>query len=99
MRYRRSTRLPDYDYTSAGAYFVTLVTQGRECLFGEVMDGEMVLNEWGRLAKNEWWRLGQRFDQVSIDETIIMPNHIHGICALECWPGQIESCCRAVRQL
>ena len=79
MKYRRSTRLPDYDYTSAGAYFVTLVTYGRECLFGDVINGEIVLNEWGNLAKNEWWRLGQRFEQVDVDKTIIMPNHIHGI--------------------
>ena len=79
MKYRCSTRLPDYDYTSAGACFVTLVTYGRECMFGDVINGEMVLDEWGCLAKNDWWRLGQRFERVSVDEDIIMPNHIHGI--------------------
>jgi putative transposase len=79
MKYCRSTRLPDYDYTSAGAYFVTMVTHRRACLFGEVVNGEMVLNEWGLLANNEWQRLGKRFEQVNIDEFIIMPNHVHGI--------------------
>jgi putative transposase len=54
MKYRPSTRLPDYDYTSAGAYFAALVSYGRECLFGDVFNGEMVLTEWGLLAKNEW---------------------------------------------
>jgi REP element-mobilizing transposase RayT len=42
----------------------------------------MLVNEWGRLAKNEWWRLGQRFEQVCIDESNIMPNHIHGILCI-----------------
>jgi len=79
MKYRRSTSLPDYGYTLAGAYFVTLVTYGRECLFGYVINGEMVLNERGCLAKNEWWRLGQRFERVSLDEYISMPNHIYEI--------------------
>jgi putative transposase len=76
MKYRRSTSLPDYGYTLAGAYFVTLVTYGRECLFGEVIKGEMVLNEWGCLEKNEWWHLGQRFERVGLDEYIIMPIHL-----------------------
>lgn len=78
MRYRRSPRLSDHDYTSVGAYFVTLVTHGRECLFGDVINGEMVMNEWGLLATNEWRRLGQRFEQASVDEFFTMPNHIHG---------------------
>jgi putative transposase len=57
MKSRRSTHLADYDYTSAGAYFVTLVTYGRECFFGDVINGKIVVNEWGYLAKNEWWCL------------------------------------------
>ena len=77
--HRRSIRLKGYDYTQAGAYFITLVTHGRECLFGEVVNGEMVLNEWGFLALNEWRQLGQRFAQVIVDETVVMPNHLHGI--------------------
>jgi hypothetical protein len=52
-------RLPGTDTTSAGVCFVTRVTYGRECLFGEVVCEEMVLNEWCCLAKNEWWRIGQ----------------------------------------
>jgi hypothetical protein len=51
-RHRRSIRLKGYDYTQPGAYFVTLVTHDRECLFGEIVDGEMRLNEAGRMA--EW---------------------------------------------
>lgn len=77
--HRRSIRLKDYDYTSSGAYFVTLVAWQRELLFGEVIDGKVCLNALGVLVENEWRRLGQRFGQVALDEFIIMPNHIHGI--------------------
>ena len=77
--HRRSIRLKGYDYTQPGAYFITLVTYQREYLFGEVVKGEVVLNEWGYLALNEWQRLGQRYEQVIIDESIVMPNHVHGI--------------------
>ena len=59
MHERHSIRLPGYDYNSAGTCFVNFVTYRRECLFGDVINGEMVLNEWGCLAKNEWWRIGQ----------------------------------------
>lgn len=51
--HRRSIRLPGYDYTRAGAYFVTLVTHDRECLFGEIVGGEMRLNTWGEIAREE----------------------------------------------
>lgn len=82
MKYRLSTRLPHYDYTQAGVCFVTLVTYHRKCLFGEVANGEKVLTEWRLLAINEWRCLGQRFGQASVDEFIIMLNHIHGILCI-----------------
>ena len=88
MKHHRSIRLLDYDYTRPGVYFVTVVTYQRECLFGDVISGKIVLSEWGSLAKNEWLRLGQRFEQVSIDEFIIMPNHIHGILSIVVGAGQ-----------
>ena len=55
--HRRSIRLKGYDYIQAGAYFITLVTYQRECLFGEVANGEMALNAWGYIALNEWRRV------------------------------------------
>jgi REP element-mobilizing transposase RayT len=76
---RRSIRLCGYDYAQAGAYFVTIVTQGRECLFGQVVGGEMRLNDAGRMMWDEWKALGQRFPSVELDEFVVMPNHIHGI--------------------
>jgi putative transposase len=79
IHHRRSIRLPGYDYTQAGAYFVTIVTHNREMLFGEVVDGEIRLNEFGEIAKREWERLRKRFRHIELGAFIIMPNHVHGI--------------------
>ncbi len=54
QRQRRSIRLKEFDYASVGAYFVTLVTHGRECLFGEINTDEMVLNPVGEMIRQEW---------------------------------------------
>ena len=77
--HRRSIRLKGYDYTQAGGYFVTLVTWGYKCIFGEIVEGNMHLNPYGTLVVNEWRRLENRFQQVVVDEWIVMPNHLHGI--------------------
>lgn len=79
QHHRRSIRLPGYDYTQVGAYFVTVVTYGRECLFGDIVDGEMRVNDSGILVENEWRRLGHRFGWVIPDEITVMPNHVHCI--------------------
>jgi REP element-mobilizing transposase RayT len=75
-------RLKGYDYSQAGAYFVTICTQGRACLFGEVVDGEMRLNDAGRMVVAEWERLPALFPNVVLDAFVVMPNHIHGIVIL-----------------
>jgi REP element-mobilizing transposase RayT len=80
--HRRSVRLKGYDYAQPGAYFVTICAQHRECLFGEIRDGEMVLNDAGRMAQAEWERLPQRFRLVTLDVYVVMPNHIHGILVI-----------------
>ena len=79
--HRRSIRLKDYDYTRMGAYFVTLCTQGRVCLFGEIMAGEMRLNEYGEIVQKEWFRSAEIRREIVLfsDEFVVMPNHIHGI--------------------
>jgi putative transposase len=79
---RRSIRLKGYDYSQAGVYFVTICTQGRACLFGEVVDGEMRLNDAGRMVVAEWERLPALFPNVVLDAFVVMPNHIHGIVIL-----------------
>lgn len=80
---RRSIRLPGYDYSQAGAYFVTLCVHDRACLFGEVVDGAMRLNELGALVASEWLRTATIRPQVTLDEFVVMPNHFHAIIAIE----------------
>ncbi|KAA0891449.1 transposase [Oryzomonas rubra] len=82
IHHRRSIRLRDYDYTSAGAYFVTICTQGKECLFGRI-DGEvMVANDAERLVESVWYSLPERFSGTELDAFVIMPNHVHFIVFL-----------------
>ena len=80
--HRRSIRLKGYDYSQAGAYFITLCTQDRACLFGKVVNGEMRLNDAGRMVLAEWNRLPERFPRVVLDAFVVMPNHVHGILVI-----------------
>jgi putative transposase len=79
--HRRSIRLPGYDYTQPGAYFVTFVAHDRECLFGDVVDGVMRLNAFGEIVRDEWFRTAVVRPYVMLDpnEFVVMPNHVHGI--------------------
>ncbi|MCY3992577.1 MAG: hypothetical protein OXF50_15240 [Caldilineaceae bacterium] len=79
---RRSIRLSEYDYASAGAYFVSIVAQGRLCLFGEVVDGEMRLNGAGEMVRRVWEGMAERFAYVVVDAYVVMPNHVHGVVFL-----------------
>ena len=76
---RRSIRLQGYDYSQAGAYFITICTQNRECMFGEIVDGKMALNHAGNMIQTVWDEIPFHYAGIEIDEFIVMPNHIHGI--------------------
>ena len=79
-KYRiESIRLPGYDYSQPGAYFITIVTHNRQCLFGEIVNGEIRLNEYGELVKTEWQKTGIIRPNIVIDAFVVMPNHLHGI--------------------
>ena len=80
--HRRSIRLRGFDYTSHGAYFVTIVTDGRRQLFGRIIGDEMRLNAAGRIVAEEWQRSGELRSNVEIDAFVVMPNHFHGIVFL-----------------
>jgi putative transposase len=79
---RRSIRLKGYDYTRNGAYFVTICTQDRVCLFGTVVNGHMQMNEYGREVADCWSWLAQRYSYVHLDEWVVIPNHMHGIIVI-----------------
>ena len=79
---RRSIRLKGYDYSQAGAYFVTVVVRDRSCLFGSVVDGAIQLNDTGRLVRDSWEWLAVRYPYVTLDEYVVMPNHLHGIVVI-----------------
>ncbi|MBI5945916.1 MAG: transposase [Chloroflexi bacterium] len=77
--HRKSVRLPGYDYSSEGAYYVTIVTYHRDCLFGEVRNRGAVLNEYGKIADICWRSIPDHFPFVELGAYVIMPNHVHGI--------------------
>jgi REP element-mobilizing transposase RayT len=76
-RHRRSVRLKGYDYSEAGAYFVTICTKARSCLFGEVAAGEMRSNRLGDIVKETWEGIPGHYPSVELGPFIVMPNHIH----------------------
>ncbi|MAT99697.1 MAG: transposase [Anaerolineaceae bacterium] len=77
--HRRSIRLKGYDYSSEGAYFVTICVKSGESILGKVVDGEMVLNDYGRIVAACWQDLVNHYEHVILDAFVIMPNHIHFI--------------------
>jgi len=79
IHHRHSIRLRGNDYAMAGAYFVTICVQNRECLFGDIVDGQMVLNEAGRMIEKWYHELPNKFPHVNCDQYIVMPNHFHAI--------------------
>jgi REP element-mobilizing transposase RayT len=88
----KSTRLENYDYTQNGLYFVTICTKDREELFGEVIDGKMVLNSVGKITNQFWQEIPRHFPFVNLDEFVLMPNHVHGI--LEINKNILNECTR-----
>ncbi|MDP6041697.1 MAG: transposase [Candidatus Latescibacteria bacterium] len=79
---RRSIRLDGYGYSQPGAYFVTICTQNRECVLGDVANGELQLTDFGDVVSKWWIEILNHFPQTDLDEWIIMPNHIHGIIVI-----------------
>ena len=77
--HRRSIRLKGYDYSQPGAYFVTICTQDRVCLFGDVIGGEMQVNALGEIVQAVWDGLSEHYPFVVLDAFVVMPNHVHGV--------------------
>ncbi len=81
--HRHSIRLPDYDYSQSGAYFVTICVQNRECIFGEVANGRVNLSPFGEIAQRFWTQIAERYPDVELGEFVVMPNHLHGIVVIK----------------
>ena len=82
QRNRKSIRLKGYDYSQSSWYFITICTQNRKPIFGDIIDEEMALNEFGIIVKSEWEKTADIRNNINIDEFIIMPNHLHGIIGI-----------------
>ncbi|MEO7913606.1 MAG: hypothetical protein ABIV47_28470, partial [Roseiflexaceae bacterium] len=81
--HRRSIRLPDYDYSQPGAYFVTICTHQRECIFGVVEDQTLMLSVSGEIVAYCWHALSDHFLFMTLDAFVVMPNHVHGIIVIK----------------
>lgn len=86
---RKSPRHPFFDYRSIAAYFGTLCTKDRRCLFGEVVRGRMWLNDLGRIVAEEWERSETLRERIVLDAWIVMPNHMHGIVCIV--PSEVDT--------
>ena len=80
--HRRSIRLKGYDYSQSGLYFITICTEKRKCVFGKIENNEIVLNDFGKIANDQWIKLADRYPNFELDVFQIMPNHMHGIIML-----------------
>ncbi len=86
-----SNRMRGFDYSSVGAYFITICTHKREYLFGEIFDGQMVLNPLGKQIHQCWTDIPQHFPFVTIDEFVVIPNRVHGIIIINENPNPFPS--------
>jgi REP element-mobilizing transposase RayT len=77
--HRRSIRLKDYDYSQAGAYFVTICVKDMKCILGKIQSSKMRLSKIGGIIQQYWEEIPNHFDSVKLDVFVVMPNHLHGI--------------------
>jgi putative transposase len=80
--HRKSTRFKNFDYSSSGVYFLTVCAFQRECIFGGIINSEMILSSAGERTLEIWEELPSRFPMVELDSFVIMPNHVHGVICL-----------------
>ncbi|GAB1418378.1 transposase [Bacteroidales bacterium] len=79
IHHRKSIRLKGYDYSQADLYFITICVQDRECLFGNIENGEMILNDAGQMVEKWYYELGNKYPDIKCHEMMVMPNHFHCI--------------------
>lgn len=83
-KYRiQSHRMPQWDYSGNGFYFITMVTQNRECNLGCIHKGKMEFSDFGKIVEDEWLKSFEIRNELFLDEYIVMPNHLHAIVILD----------------
>ncbi|OGI06445.1 MAG: hypothetical protein A3I68_03965 [Candidatus Melainabacteria bacterium RIFCSPLOWO2_02_FULL_35_15] len=83
-KYRiKSIRLKHWDYSSCGAYYVTICTKDRECFLGEITNGKMLLSNIGQTVEKFWMEIPKHYPNVQLDEFVIMPDHLHGLIFID----------------
>ncbi len=90
IHHRKSIRLKGYDYSQAGLYFITICTQNRECLFGNIINGEMILNAAGKMVNHWYYELQNKFNDIKCHAMVVMPNHFH--CIVENVGADLRVC-------
>ncbi|MBD2432276.1 transposase [Fischerella muscicola CCMEE 5323] len=80
--YRRLLRLSGYNYSQAGAYFLTICTYQRNFMLGDIVNNDVNLNELGNIVLDFWNSLPSKYSNIELDEFVIMPNHLHGIVVI-----------------
>jgi len=80
--HRRSIRLKEYDYSQAGGYYITICSYSGKCIFGDIVNDQMILKELGKIVRNEWLKTERIRENVELDAFMVMPNHFHGIIIL-----------------
>ncbi len=80
---RKNIRFEEWDYADSGWYFITICMKDHQCAFDEIQNGELVLNAFGKIVQQCWEDIPKHFENVGLDEFIVMPNHVHGIIVIE----------------
>ena len=84
---RKNPRLAGYDYRLSGGYFLTICTYDKQCLFGRIDNDRMILNRAGIIVRDEWLKSAQIRQEITLDDYVVMPNHIHGIVFISRHPN------------
>ena len=92
LHQRKPNRLQEYNYSQPGHYFVTICTHRKKDWFGDFINDEIALNNYGKVAKQCWEEIPAHFENVYLDEYIVLPNHIHGILIVNTLVGNRHAC-------
>jgi len=97
--HRRSIRMKGYDYSLPGAYFVTLLSLGRDCLFWEIKEGIIRKSDIGKLVNDCWLKIPNHLNDIGFDEYVLMPNHLHGIILIQNSIGKGEAFAETIQSM